>query len=246
MEKERADTLVQRQAQVTRSKAQGLIQTGQVTLPDGTPIKKPGLRLDDGVELTIKNQQRFVSRGGEKLDAAVDDLDVDVSGVYALDVGASTGGFTDCLLQRGARHVVALDVGYGQLAWSIRQDDRVTVMERTNVRDITPDMFAETPNFFVADCSFISLALVLPPVRACLADDARGLVLIKPQFEAGKDQIGKGGVVRDEDVRQAAIDKTLAMAEESGFEVIADAPCALRGPAGNLEHFAYLRVSANA
>lgn len=246
MEKERADTLVQRQAQVTRSKAQGLIQTGQVTLPDGTPIKKPGLRLSDSTELTIRAQPRFVSRGGEKLEGALIAMDVSVDGVYAIDVGASTGGFTDCMLQHGARHVVALDVGYGQLAWSIRQDERVTAMDRTNVRNIDPTCFDESPDFFTADCSFISLALVLPPLFPCLAPGARGLVLIKPQFEAGKDQIGKGGVVRDESVRQSTIDKILGVAEDAGFTILDDAPCALRGPAGNLEHFAYLQVANDA
>lgn len=246
MNKERADTLVQRQAQVTRSKAQGLIQTGQVTLPDGTPIQKPGVRLDSETVLDIREQPRFVSRGGDKLEGAIQDLSVDVEGVCAIDVGASTGGFTDCLLQHGARHVIAVDVGYGQLAWSLRDDDRVTVLERTNIRNLQPGDLPEAPDFFTVDCSFISLSIVLPAVRKLVTPDARGLALIKPQFEAGPEHVEKGGVVRDEKVRQATIDRVLHEAEAAGFKVLSDAPCALKGPAGNQEHFAYVQAHSHA
>jgi len=180
MQGERLDILVQRQLSVSRSKAQGLIQTGQVFSLAGERLDKPGMRLPEGTEVEVRAQARFVSRGGEKLAAAFEAWPIDVTGLTAIDVGASTGGFTDCLLQHGAAKVYAVDVGYGQLAWSLRQDPRVVVLERCNIRHLKPEALPEPPAFFVADCSFISLKLVLPPVIALSAPSPAGVVLIKP------------------------------------------------------------------
>jgi 23S rRNA (cytidine1920-2'-O)/16S rRNA (cytidine1409-2'-O)-methyltransferase len=246
MEKERLDILVQRQAGVSRSKAQGLIQTGKVTGPDGFALTKPGQRLETGAELQIEDDARFVSRGGEKLLAALEAFPLPVQDAVAIDVGASTGGFTDCLLQHGAEHVYAVDVGYGQLAWKLREDPRVTVMERTNIRNLSPEELDTPPNLFVADCSFISLRLVLPSLKALLSEGAEGVVLIKPQFEAGKDQVGKGGVVRDAHVHDQVIENVLAAAVEMGFANRAVVPSPLLGPAGNKEFLAHLQLTEHA
>ncbi|MCF6285049.1 MAG: TlyA family RNA methyltransferase [Candidatus Hydrogenedentes bacterium] len=240
MAKERLDILVQQQAGVSRSKAQGLIQTGQVYGADGNKLDKPGQRLDRETPLEIREQARFVSRGGEKLAAAFEAFPFLVRDHVCVDVGASTGGFTDCCLQEGASKIFAVDVGYGQLAWSLRSDDRVVVMERCNARNLAPEMFDEAPTRFVADCSFISLRLILPPLVPVLGPVPEGVILIKPQFEAGKDQVGKGGVVRDEAVRQQVVDKTCAHARQLGFQAMEVVPSPLTGPAGNKEFLAYL------
>lgn len=241
MAKERLDILVQQLTGASRSKAQGLIQTGNVFDGDGNCLKKPGLRIDEDTPLEIKEQPRFVSRGGEKLLGALEAFSPTLTGKIAIDAGASTGGFTDCMLQHGVAKVYAVDVGYGQLAWSLRQDERVVVMERCNVRHLKVDMLEERPDFFTADCSFISLRTILPPLVSILADDAEGIVLIKPQFEAGKDQVGKGGVVRDEAVRQATVDDVCACGRALGFTEIDVVSSPLLGPAGNREFLAYLR-----
>jgi 23S rRNA (cytidine1920-2'-O)/16S rRNA (cytidine1409-2'-O)-methyltransferase len=241
MAKERLDILVQQRTGVSRSKAQGLIQTGQVYDGTGKKLDKPGLRLDGDIALDIREQPRFVSRGGEKLAAAFDTFTFSVGGHTCIDLGASTGGFTDCCLQEGAAMVYAVDVGYGQLAWPLRQDERVVVMERCNARNLSPDMFDVAPTRFVADCSFISLKLILPPLIPILGDSPEGVILIKPQFEAGKDQVGKGGVVRDEAIRQQVVDDTCAHARGLGFEAIDVTLSPLTGPAGNREFLAHLR-----
>lgn len=240
MAKERLDILVQQQAGVSRSKAQGLIQTGQVFDDAGNRLDKPGLRMEIASPLDIREQPRFVSRGGEKLAAAFDAFPFSVQDRVCIDLGASTGGFTDCCLQRGARMVYAVDVGYGQLAWPLRQDPRVVVMERCNARNLTRDMLGEPPSRFVTDCSFISLKLVIPPLVPLLGDDPEGIVLIKPQFEAGKDQVGKGGVVRDEAVRRQVVDEIRLMAIHLGFRSVDVIPSPLLGPAGNREFLAHL------
>jgi len=242
MKKERLDILVQRLAGVTRSKAQGLILTRNVIGPDGEVLDKPGMRLPDDTPLEILGEQPYVSRGGQKLEAALDAFKLNVEGVVAIDVGASTGGFTDCLLQRGAARVYAVDVGYGQLAWKLRQDTRVVVMERTNIRSLTPDQMPERPNFFTIDCSFISLRLVLPPLKALLAEQAEGVALIKPQFEAGKELVGKGGVVRDAEVHERVVSDVTEAARELGFQPAGVIPSPLTGPAGNREFLAHLRL----
>jgi len=242
--KERLDILVQRRFGVTRSKAQGLIHTNSVLGPGGEVLPKPGLRLAEDTPLTLRAGPRYVSRGGEKLGAALDHFGVDVQGSVAIDVGASTGGFTDCLLQRGAARVYAVDVGRGQLAWALRQDPRVIVLERTNIRYLEPGRLPERPGFFTADCSFISLRLVLPPLQALLADTAAGIVLIKPQFEAGRKHVEKGGVVRDGAVRARVVQEVIEAAEGLGFASQGVIPSPLLGPAGNQEFLAYLTLRA--
>ena len=243
MSKERLDRLVQRQRGVSRAKAQGLIHAGQVFTQEGRCLDKPGIALPEDSALCIREGPRFVSRGGDKLEAALDAFGVDVHGVAAIDAGASTGGFTDCLLQRGAARVYAVAVGYGQLAWTLRQDPRVIVLERTNIRRLTREALDIPPAFFTADCSFISLTLVLPALKALLAKPAEGIVLIKPQFEATKAQVGKGGVVRDERVREDTIGKVLDAARALGFAVRGVIPSPLLGPAGNREFLAHLALA---
>lgn len=241
MSKERLDILVQRLTGDSRSKAQGLIQTGNVFDTAGNRLDKPGLRLDEDTPLEIKARQRFVSRGGDKLLGALNAFSPNLENRIAIDAGASTGGFTDCLLQHGVAKVYAVDVGYGQLAWSLRQDKRVVVMERCNVRNLKTEMLDEAPDFFTADCSFISLRTILPPLVNILHENAEGIVLIKPQFEAGKAQVGKGGVVRDEAIRQATVEDVCDTARALGFTKIDVVPSPLLGPAGNHEFLAYLR-----
>jgi 23S rRNA (cytidine1920-2'-O)/16S rRNA (cytidine1409-2'-O)-methyltransferase len=241
MEKQRLDQIVQQRLGVSRSKAQGLIRTGAVLDAAGAPLKQPGAMFLPEVDFRVKETPRFVSRGGEKLDAAFVAWPIDVRGLVALDAGASTGGFTDCLLQRGAAKVYAVDVGYGQLDWKLRQDPRVVVMERFNIRHLTPEHLAEPPAFFTVDCSFISLRMVLPPIVGVLAEGAQGVALIKPQFEAGREGVGKGGVVRDDEVRQAAVDDVVAAAHELGFPEVDVIESPLKGPAGNTEYLAWMR-----
>jgi 23S rRNA (cytidine1920-2'-O)/16S rRNA (cytidine1409-2'-O)-methyltransferase len=240
MPKERLDILVMRQTGVSRSKAQGMVQLGQVLDAGGNALTKPGERYDDDTVFDIRAQDGYVSRGGEKLEAALEAFDTEPRGRVAIDVGASTGGFTDCLLEHGAAKVYAVDVGYGQLAWKLRQDPRVVVLERVNIRHLTPDQLDEAPSYFTVDCSFISLQLVLPPLKALLAAHAEGIVLIKPQFEAGRDQVGKGGVVRSEAVRQRVVEEVVAHASTVGFETRGVLPSPLLGPAGNREFLAHL------
>ncbi|NUM53196.1 MAG: TlyA family RNA methyltransferase [Candidatus Hydrogenedentes bacterium] len=238
--KSRLDSIVARVAGITRTQAQGLIRAGKVLSHHGEVLDKPGAQFDDEIALDIRDGSPYVSRGGDKLAAALDAFALDPTGRIAIDVGASTGGFTDCLLQRGAARVYAVDVGYGQLAWRLRNDPRVVVMERTNVRHITPAAFPIRPNFFTADCSFISLSLVLPRLKLVLDAGALGVVLIKPQFEAGRQHVGKGGVVRDPKVHDAVIQKVLESAREFGFTPGRVVPSPLLGPAGNREFLAEL------
>jgi 23S rRNA (cytidine1920-2'-O)/16S rRNA (cytidine1409-2'-O)-methyltransferase len=237
----RLDALVQQRAGVTRSKAQGLIRTGFVRNGQGEPMTKPGSMVSPDIELEIADTPRYVSRGGEKLEAALKHFPVRIEGVTAVDIGASTGGFTDCLLQHGAAKIYAVDVGYGQLDWKLRQDPRAIVMERTNFRNVDETQFPSRPNFFTADCSFISLRLLFEPLRRILADCAEGIVLIKPQFEAGKDEVGKGGVVRDPGVHERVLRDVLHAAESMGFQAAGVIPSPLLGPAGNREFLAHLK-----
>jgi 23S rRNA (cytidine1920-2'-O)/16S rRNA (cytidine1409-2'-O)-methyltransferase len=188
---------------------------------------------------------RFVSRGGEKLDGALDRLRLDVRGCRWLDAGASTGGFTDCLLQRGASQVVAVDVGYGQLDWRLRNDDRVVVIERVNVRDLTTSILPWRPEGVVADLSFISLRLILPAVVAVATDDADIVAMVKPQFEVGRAEVGKGGVVRDPALWASSVERVVDDAAELGLGLAGVAPSVLPGPAGNREFFVWLRRDAS-
>jgi 23S rRNA (cytidine1920-2'-O)/16S rRNA (cytidine1409-2'-O)-methyltransferase len=242
VEKIRLDILVQRQAGVSPSKAQGLIHTGQVTGSSGEKLTKPGAMIAENATISIASGPKYVSRGGLKLEAGLNAFPIPLDSNTAIDVGASTGGFTDCLLQRGASKVYAVDVGYGQLDWKLRTDPRVVVLERTNIRHVTSADLDDAPAVFTADCSFISLKLVLPPLKSLLAPRAEGIVLIKPQFEAGKDQVGEGGVVRDESIRQDTIDTVLTHAEGLGFSSRGVIPSPITGPAGNREFLAHLRL----
>lgn len=209
-------------------------------LVDDTPVDKPGTRIAPGAELRLRGvPRRFVSRGGEKLAGALLDLGVDPTGLACLDVGASTGGFTDALLQAGARSVVALDVGYGQLASGLRGDARVHVMERCNARELAASALPEIPELVTVDVSFISARLLLEPIRRS-APAARLLVMVKPQFEVGRGQVGKGGVVRDDALRQAAVDGVAEAAAALGYQEAGRAESRLAGPKGNREIFLLL------
>jgi 23S rRNA (cytidine1920-2'-O)/16S rRNA (cytidine1409-2'-O)-methyltransferase len=217
------------------------VMAGQVRLgPGAAKASKPGQLVDPEVELGVDAPPPYVSRGGVKLRNALDALEIDVTGRRCLDVGASTGGFTDCLLQAGAEHVVALDVAYGELDWSLREDERVTVIERTNARALEVDQLPYRPDLIVIDVSFISLRKVLPAVLACAAERFDALAMVKPQFEAGREHVSRGGVVRDPEARQAAVDSVAACARELGFTVRGSAESGLPGPAGNLETFVWI------
>jgi len=224
----------------TRSRAEALIRAGRV-LVDETPVEKPGTRVRAEARVRLRGETpRFVSRGGEKLAGALADLAVDPTGKRCLDVGASTGGFTDCLLAAGASRVVAVDVGYGQLAPRLREDPRVVVLERRNARGLEPADIPAPIELVTVDVSFISVRLLLP-VLARLAPAADWLVLVKPQFEVGKGRVGKGGVVRDEGLRAQAVRDVREAAEALGLEVLGEAESRLAGPKGNREVFLHLR-----
>jgi 23S rRNA (cytidine1920-2'-O)/16S rRNA (cytidine1409-2'-O)-methyltransferase len=241
MPKIRLDSLVQQRIDCATSKAKGLIQTGKVRTLDGTPLRTPGESVDTSLELTIDEGPKYVSRGGLKLDAGIENSSIKIAGLVTIDVGSSTGGFTDCLLQNGASKVYAVDVGYGQLDWKLRQDSRVTVMERTNIRNVTIDDLDELPSVFVADCSFISLKLILRALVPIISEKAEGLVLIKPQFEARKNQVEDGGVVRNPKVHTQVIQKVCGDALALGFDTADVIPSPIQGPAGNKEFLAYLK-----
>jgi 23S rRNA (cytidine1920-2'-O)/16S rRNA (cytidine1409-2'-O)-methyltransferase len=222
----------------SRSRAAAAVLAGDVHLgPGRRRAEKPSQMVAEDVELDVSLPAQFVSRGGVKLANALDALGVEVEGRRALDVGASTGGFTDCLLQRGAAHVVALDVAYGELALSLRDDPRVTVMERVNARSVECEALPYRPELIVADVSFISLAKVLPAVLACAAERFDALVMVKPQFEVGRERVGKGGVVRDPELRREALLGVAAAARGLGASVLGFASSGLPGPAGNRETF---------
>ena len=187
----------------------------------------------------------YVSRGGQKLEKALDHFGISPEGMVCIDCGASTGGFTDCLLKRGAKLVYAVDVGYGQLAWSLRNDERVITMERTNIRYVTPDMLAEKPELAVIDLSFISLALVLPVIHTLMTESCQAVCLIKPQFEAGKGKVGKKGVVRDPETHKEVLDAFIQNAEKSGFVIKSITHSPVKGPKGNIEYLGWLSSRGN-
>lgn len=241
MDRERLDVLLHRRGLAdSRERARRLIMAAQV-LVNGKVIDKPGSQVPTGAKIMVKEKLRYVSRGGLKLESAIDAFDIDVQGMVAADVGASTGGFTDCLLQRGAARVYAIDVGYGQLAWELRQDPRVKVMERVNARYLTS--LPEAINLATVDVSFISLKLVLPAVQQWLAPTGQIIALIKPQFEAGRREVGKGGVVKDRDVHRAVLNEVLKWAQSNGLQAGGLMASPLRGPAGNVEFLSYLLPS---
>jgi 23S rRNA (cytidine1920-2'-O)/16S rRNA (cytidine1409-2'-O)-methyltransferase len=238
----RLDTLLaERGLFESRSRAAASVMAGEVRLGgDGKRAQKPGQLVDPDVPVTVDERPRFVSRGGVKLANALADLAIDPARRRALDVGAATGGFTDCLLQAGAAHVVALDVAYGELDWRLRNDERVTVLERTNARRLVAGDLPYAPELVVVDISFISLTKVLPALFACVAARHDVLAMIKPQFEVGRGRVGKGGVVRDADARRAALVDVAGAARGLGASVLGFASSGLPGPKGNRESFVWL------
>lgn len=236
----RIDLLMVEQGMTTsRERAQQLVMSGAVRV-DGRPVDKPGQRIARGAVISVIEPARYVGRGGLKLEGALTAFELPVSGRVALDVGASTGGFTDCVLQHGACRVYAVDVGYGQLAWSLRQDPRVIVIERTNIRTMPSSALPEPVDLVTVDVSFISLRLVLPALRSFLAPSADLVVLVKPQFEVGRNMVGRGGVVRDPRLQEAAVQHIRVAAETMGYQVNGQTPSVLPGPKGNQEHFLWL------
>jgi 23S rRNA (cytidine1920-2'-O)/16S rRNA (cytidine1409-2'-O)-methyltransferase len=239
-ENERLDVLLHRRGLApSREKARGMILAGRVFVND-QKVDKAGARVDPAAEIELRgDESAYVSRGGEKLEAALREFRIDLADTIAVDVGASTGGFTDCMLQHGARKVYAIDVGYGQIAWSLRTDPRVVVIERRNIRYAEPDLIPEKAAFGAVDVSFISLRLVLEPVSGLLTDDGTLVALIKPQFEAGRDQVGKGGVVKDSRVHQEVVTAIVDFAASIGLAHGGTIESPLLGPAGNREFLAY-------
>ena len=242
MPKVRADVLLtQRGLAASRARAQALILAGKV-FTAGRRVEKSGESLDEDATIEVREPDHpFVSRGGVKLAGALDAFEYDPSGKRVADFGASTGGFTDCLLQHGAERVFAIDVGYGQLHNKLRQDPRVVVMERTNARHLNAGDLPDLVDLVVIDASFIGLEKLLPAARAVCRPRGDVIALVKPQFQVGQDKVGKGGVVRDPEARRQAIASTIAAAEALGFEVRAEHDCVITGPKGNQETFIWLR-----
>ncbi len=240
--KERLDKLlVDRGLAASRERARALILAGQVVVGEHA-VDKAGVKVDCDVPLRLKGEDLpFVSRGGVKLAHALEAFALEVAGRTAIDVGASTGGFTDCLLQRGAAKVFAVDVGYGQLAWKLREDSRVVSLERTNIRQLTPDRLSAVPDLAVIDASFISLDKILPPTLALLPAGGEVVALIKPQFEVGRGQVGKGGVVRDPGQHEAVVERVRMEAESLGCTVLGVTESPLLGQKGNREFLIHLR-----
>ena len=244
--KERLDVLlVKRNLAVSREKAKAVIMAGEVYV-DGQKEDKAGSMFQDSVHIEVRgNTLPYVSRGGLKLEKAMTHFGVSLEGKVCLDVGASTGGFTDCMLQNGAKRVYAVDVGHGQLDWMLRNDPRVVCMEKTNIRYVVPDDIGEQADFSSIDVSFISLTKVLLPVRELLGDRGEIVFLIKPQFEAGREKVGKKGVVRDPAVHLEVIDKVIDYAKSISFEILNLEFSPIKGPEGNIEYLLYLRKSKN-
>jgi 23S rRNA (cytidine1920-2'-O)/16S rRNA (cytidine1409-2'-O)-methyltransferase len=241
--KQRLDVLlVERGLIETREKAKRAVMAGLV-YSNEVRLDKPGEKVSEDIELTIKGKMLpYVSRGGLKLEKALKVFDIDVKDKVMIDIGSSTGGFTDCALQNGAKSSYAIDVGYNQLAWKLRQDERVEVMERTNFRYVTPaNLPGEMPSFASIDVSFISLALILPVLRTLLVPGGDCIALIKPQFEAGKDQVGKKGIVRDPKVHHAVIEKIMVLAVSEGYDIHGLSYSPITGGDGNIEFLIHLR-----
>ena len=243
--KKRLDVLLVEQGFAdSRTKAQAIIMSGLVYV-EGQKADKPGISYDENVQIKVRGAScPYVSRGGLKLEKALRDFGVDPTGYVCSDSGASTGGFTDCLLQQGASKVFAIDVGYGQLDWKIRSDPRVVVMERTNVRYVTPEQLGEPLDLSVIDVSFISLRIVLPVVKTFLKPEGQVLCLIKPQFEAGKDKVGKKGVVRDPNTHMEVLENFVVLTKEIGFKILGLTFSPVKGPEGNIEFLAHLTLGA--
>tara|TARA_Y100001968_G_scaffold214785_1_gene197587 strand:- start:370 stop:1173 length:804 start_codon:yes stop_codon:yes gene_type:complete len=229
----------------SRNQAQQLIRAGKVRTVDGEILDKPGFEVYDDLELLVIPSPRFVSRGGEKLLAAFNAFQLKVDGRICLDGGISTGGFTDCLLQHGASRIYGIDVGYGQIAWSLRNDSKVVLKERTNLRHLTPELLYKPkdiwPNFAVADLSFISLKMVIPVITSLLRSEGKeALLLVKPQFEVGRNRVGKGGVVKDINAHIDALKGVMEVSTSEGWELQGLIPSPITGPAGNHEYLLWL------
>lgn len=242
MKKLRLDQLVfERGLTESRERAKTSVMAGIVYV-NGQKMDKPGMSVPEDAEIELRGESLpYVSRGGLKLEKALKAFELDPTGLTCIDCGASTGGFTDVLLKNGAKKVFAVDVGYGQLAWSLRTDPRVVTMERTNIRYVSPEMLGETPELAVMDLSFISIRLVLPVVRELLCEDACVVCLIKPQFEAGREKVGKKGVVREKSVHTEVVSGFLDFVPGIGFTVMGLDYSPIRGPEGNIEYLALLK-----
>ena len=245
VEKERLDVLLVQQGLAnSRELAKAYIMAGNVYV-DGQKEDKAGTKVAVTAKLEVKgNQMKYVSRGGYKLEKAMDVFGIRLDGKICLDIGASTGGFTDCMLQNGASKVYSVDVGYGQFAWKLRQDERVVCMEKTNIRYVKPEDIADRLDFASVDVSFISLTKVLEPARELLNDNGEMVCLIKPQFEAGREKVGKKGVVRDKAVHEEVIHKVIDFAVEIGFHILNLEYSPIKGPEGNIEYLVYIRKEA--
>ena len=242
--KKRIDVLLfERGLAPSREKARTLIMAGSVYV-NNQKFDKPGDTVSDDAEIEVRGSTlKYVSRGGLKLEKAMQLFPIDLNGKICMDIGASTGGFTDCMLQNGAQKVYSVDVGYGQLAWQLRQDPRVVNLERTNARYLTREQVPEEIDFFSVDVSFISLRIILPAVRPLLRDGGQAVCLIKPQFEAGREKVGKKGVVRDRAVHQEVVETICRFAVENGYSVLGLTFSPVKGPEGNIEYLAYLEKS---
>ena len=240
--KERLDVLlVKRNLAESREKAKAIIMSGNVFV-EGQREDKAGSTFPEEVYIEVKgNKLPYVSRGGLKLEKAIANFDVELQDKVCTDVGSSTGGFTDCMLQNGARKVFAIDVGTNQLAWKLRQDERVVCMEKTNIRYVTPEDLGEAIDFSSIDVSFISLSLILPVMHNLLKNEGRAVCLIKPQFEAGKENVGKKGVVREKSVHIAVVEKICNLVLESGFSLLGLDFSPVKGPEGNIEYLCYIQ-----
>ena len=239
--KKRLDVLLtERGLQESRQRAQAVIMSGEVFV-NGQRVDKPGTAVAEDAQIEIRGGTlAYVSRGGLKLEKAMAAFPIDLHGAVCADIGASTGGFTDCMLQNGAEKVYAVDVGYGQLAWKLRSDPRVVCLERTNARYLTHEQVPDELDFASVDVSFISLKLILPPLNGLLKDGGHAACLVKPQFEAGREKVGKKGVVRDPDVHLEVLEHFLDHAKDSGFTVLGLTYSPIRGPEGNIEYLGYL------
>lgn len=242
--KKRLDVLVfEKGFAESREKAKAIIMSGIVYV-NNQKADKPGVSYDENLVLEVRgDSQKYVSRGGYKLEKAMNSFPITLTDKITMDIGASTGGFTDCMLQNGAKKVYSVDVGYGQLAWKLRNDEHVVNLERTNMRYVTEEQVSDKIDFFSVDVSFISLKLILPVARELLSDNGEGVCLIKPQFEAGRENVGKNGVVRDKNVHIAVVDMIIDFCLNNGFDVLGLDFSPIKGPQGNIEYLIYIKKS---
>lgn len=242
--KKRLDVLIYEKGLCeSREKAKAIIMAGQVYV-DNQKADKCGTQYDENVKLEVRGDTlKYVSRGGLKLEKAMNNFDLDLNGKITMDIGASTGGFTDCMLQNGAKKVYSIDVGYGQLAWKLRSDERVVNLERTNFRNVTEEQVPDKIDFFSIDVSFISLKLLLPVARNLLAENGEAVCLIKPQFEAGRENVGKKGVVRDPKIHEMVVEDIRSFCLQNGYSVLNLDFSPVKGPEGNIEYLIHIRKS---